>query len=277
MDQERARPLEGVRVVSIALNVPGPLAVARLRSEGARVVKVEPPTGDPLAAICRAWYDELHEDVSIEQLDLKTTEGSRAMRALLADADVFVSSQRPASLARLGLDDSSVEHLWWLNVVGELAHPETPGHDLTYQARAGLLGESMPISLFADVLGAERAFAGVLLLLRQPRGARATVGLYDSLAPLAAPLVHGLTAPGGHLGGGFAAYRIYRAREGAVAVAALEPRFRQRLYASLELALDTDLSDIVSTRTAAEWEQWARERDLPIAAVRTAMERQTRT
>ncbi|HYU78908.1 MAG TPA: CoA transferase, partial [Vicinamibacterales bacterium] len=157
--------------MSIALNVPGPLAVARLRSEGARVVKVEPPTGDPLAAICRAWYDELHEDVSIEQLDLKTTEGSRAMRALLADADVFVSSQRPASLARLGLDDSSVEHLWWLNVVGELAHPETPGHDLTYQARAGLLGESMPISLFADVLGAERAFAGVLLLLRQPRGA----------------------------------------------------------------------------------------------------------
>ena len=40
------RVLDGVRVVSTAQNVPGPLAAARMREAGARVIKVEPPHGD---------------------------------------------------------------------------------------------------------------------------------------------------------------------------------------------------------------------------------------
>ena len=45
------RPLAGIRVVSVAVNLPGPLAAARLAEFGAEVVKIEPPTGDPLAAL----------------------------------------------------------------------------------------------------------------------------------------------------------------------------------------------------------------------------------
>ncbi|PZT99619.1 MAG: hypothetical protein DI630_16375, partial [Gordonia sp. (in: high G+C Gram-positive bacteria)] len=41
-------PLHGVRVVSLAMNLPGPLATARLVRMGAAVVKVEHPSGDPL-------------------------------------------------------------------------------------------------------------------------------------------------------------------------------------------------------------------------------------
>jgi alpha-methylacyl-CoA racemase len=82
-------------------------------------------------------------------------------------------------------------------------------------------------------MGSERAFSAMLLLLREPRGARAVVGLYDSLAPLVAPLRHGLTAEDGLLGGRLVTYNVYRAREGRVAIAALEPHFRERLYTSL--------------------------------------------
>ena len=45
-------------------------------------------------------------------------------------------------------------------------------------------------------------------------GASRVVGLYDAMHDLAAPLRHGLTAPGGQLGGGNPAYGIYAAREG---------------------------------------------------------------
>ena len=38
--------LQGVKIVSLALNVPGPVAAARLTKLGADVTKVEPPTGD---------------------------------------------------------------------------------------------------------------------------------------------------------------------------------------------------------------------------------------
>jgi crotonobetainyl-CoA:carnitine CoA-transferase CaiB-like acyl-CoA transferase len=253
----------------MALNVPGPLAVERLAAAGARAVKIEPPSGDPLQDMSPQWYAEMHRDVRVERVDLKRDEGRERLNVLLHDADVFLSSQRPSSLARLGLDAVSLVAVRWVNIVGDRAEPNVAGHDLTYQARAGLLGESMPPSLFADVMGSERAVSAVLIVLGQPAGTHAEVGLYDSLAPLLAPLKHGVTAAGGILGGGLPAYRIYRTRDGRCAVAALEPQFRARLYQALDLQADAPLEDAMLARTADEWEQWARERDLPIAAVRT--------
>ena len=84
---EDARPLAGVRVVSVAQNVPGPLTVARLVEKGASAVKVEPTSGDPFLGLSRSWYDEMHRDVSVERLDLKG-EGRARIGALLADADL---------------------------------------------------------------------------------------------------------------------------------------------------------------------------------------------
>jgi alpha-methylacyl-CoA racemase len=266
---DATRPLRDVRVVSMALNVPGPLAVQRLAAAGARVVKIEPPSGDPLEAMSPEWYGEMHREVRVERVDLKRDDGRERLKVLLHDADVFLSSQRPSSLARLGLDSASLVAVRWVNIVGDRAEPDVAGHDLTYQARAGLLGQSMPPSLFADVMGSERAFSSVLMLLRQPAPAHAEVGLYDSLTPLLAPLKHGVTAAGGILGGGLPAYRIYRTRDGWCAIAALEPRFRARLYQGLDLEPEVALDDAMLARTADEWEQWARERDLPIAAFRT--------
>jgi alpha-methylacyl-CoA racemase len=258
----------------MALNAPGPVAASKLRDAGAVVTKVEPPTGDPMALACPAWYRDLHEGVHVERMDLKTAHGNAHMRALLSDADLFLASQRPSALGRLGLDadtllapSSPLTHLRWLNIVGERGNPELPGHDLTYLAKAGLLGGDLPRALFADVLAAENAFAAALLLLRQPAGSRAQVGLYDSLAPLAAMRKHGLTGPGTLLGGGLPAYGIYDAREGRVAVAALEPRFRDRLYDALQLPPESDLAQVFKMRTADEWEAWALSHDLPIARI----------
>ena len=64
-----------VRIVSMAQNVPGPVAVARLVAGGARAIKIEPPWGDPLEGLCKPWYDELHRGVAVERLDLKSPDG----------------------------------------------------------------------------------------------------------------------------------------------------------------------------------------------------------
>ena len=97
-------PLAGVRVVTMALNIPGPLAVARLRTEGAQATKIEPLSGDPLNAICPTLYHELHREVRVEPVDLKTPAGSARLHALLADADVergkTIVLERPSLSAR---------------------------------------------------------------------------------------------------------------------------------------------------------------------------------
>ena len=273
--QNRRMPvLTGIRVVTMALNAPGPLAASYLRDAGARITKVEPVTGDPLAAFCPGWYRELHDGIAVERLDLKSVDGRARMVALVAEADLLLSSQRPGALQRLGLDaatlaaDPATRAARTLNIVGETSRPEIAGHDLTYLAQAGLLGREIPRTLFADVMAAERAFSTALQLLREPPGAAAAVGLFDSLAPLVAIKEHGLTGPGNLLGGALPAYGIYDARDGRVAIAALEPHFRERVYAVLGLPPGGDLSDVFKSRSAADWEVWGETHDLPIVRCR---------
>jgi alpha-methylacyl-CoA racemase len=264
--------LDGVRVVTMAQNVPGPLAAARLRHAGANVTKIEPPAGDPFLALSPGWHAELHEGITIERLDLKVEDGRMRLAALLADADVFLTSQRPSALERLELDPASLRlrfpQLRMVRIVGRVGDPEQAGHDLTYQAQRGLVGDAMPRTITADVMASERAFAGTLAVLRQPPGAVVDIGLVDSLEPLLASLRHGLTTPNGTLGGAAFRYRVYSAKAGRVAVAALETHFETRLYEQLGVPPGTDPSSRFLERTADEWEAWAREHDVPIVAVR---------
>jgi crotonobetainyl-CoA:carnitine CoA-transferase CaiB-like acyl-CoA transferase len=261
-----------VRIVSLAQNVPGPVAVARLVRRGARAVKIEPPSGDQLARICRSWYDELHDGIDVQRLDLKSADGKARLHTVLRSSDIVIASQRPAALARLGLDAATLARDFpaarHLNIVGATTDPERAGHDLTYLAQHGLLRDALPLTLIADMVGAERAYAAAIELMQEPPGSNRVVGLADAIHDLAAPLRHGLTRPGGYLGGGNPAYGIYSTRDGTIAVAALEPHFRARLFALLDLPDGADPSHAFQRRTASEWEAWARHHDLPLVAVR---------
>ena len=99
-----SKPLAGLKVVSLAINLPGPVAAGRLRDLGASVTKIEPPAGDPLARGCAAWYRALHENVTVLKLDLKEAAERARLDPLLAKTDLLLTSSRPAALDRLGLD-----------------------------------------------------------------------------------------------------------------------------------------------------------------------------
>ncbi len=266
--------------MTTALNVPGPLAVARLAEFGATVTKIEPPTGDPLASFAPAWYAALHRGATILRLDLKAADGRARMDGVLAEADALITSQRPAALALLGLDPASLRarfpRLCQVAIVGHAApHQETPGHDLTYLAATGLLSPpQLPRTLMADLLGAERAASAALaLLLARERGGAAgyaEVALADAAEVLALPLRHGLTGDGERLGGGFAGYNLYETAHGWVALGALEPHFWRRFCAAAGLGNNPEPSAVreaFRTRTAEEWVTWAQVHDLPIVAL----------
>lgn len=100
------QPLDGLRVVSLAVNLPGPLAAARLRELGAEVTKVEPPSGDPLERYAAGWYAELAEGQRVLRLDLRDGAGRAELDALLQRSDLLLTSMRPSAAARLGLPGS---------------------------------------------------------------------------------------------------------------------------------------------------------------------------
>jgi crotonobetainyl-CoA:carnitine CoA-transferase CaiB-like acyl-CoA transferase len=275
-------PLDGIRVVNLALNIPGPVAAAKLRTLGATVIKIEPPDGDPLEHGCPAWYRELHQGQEVRRLNLKEPADRSRLDALLEPADLLLTAFRPTALERLDLSwlrlHERFPRLCQVAIVGYLPpHADRPGHDLNFQATAGLLTPPhLPKTCLADLAGAERAVsAALMLLLARERGQGCDcvqVSLAEAAEDFAAPLRHGLTAPGGILGGGFPGYNLYRASEGWIAVAALEPRFWQRLGEALGRALPSrdQLEDSFLKRTDQEWQTWAREQDIPITAARGA-------
>src|SRR5258708_32528501 len=93
--------LQGVKIVSLALNVPGPVAAARLTKLGADVVKVEPPAGDATSAAAPAWYESLCQGQTVLRLDLKVPDGRARLSELLAGADLLLASFRTPALQRL--------------------------------------------------------------------------------------------------------------------------------------------------------------------------------
>jgi len=103
------QPLTGVRVLSLALNLPGPAALLRCRGMGATCVKLEPPGGDPMAHYNKTAYAALHEGVAVRAADLKTEAGQEQLHAELAQTDVLLTSFRPSALAKLRLDWASLQ------------------------------------------------------------------------------------------------------------------------------------------------------------------------
>ena len=271
--------LSGVRIVSIALNLPGPACARRLADFGATVIKIEPPDtigGDPMREYARGYYDELHRGVEVHSLNLKSDEGRLALDDFLATSDVLITSQREAALERLSLNWDALSarfpRLCQIAIVGTDAGNDA-GHDLTYIAAAGLATPPhMPTTLIADLAGAERAvsatFAALRMLNQTKRGTRTVVSLASAAHAFAGPHKHGLTRAGGLLSGGHPGYNFYPARDGWVVLAALEPHFAARVQAASMVAFTpADLTDYFRQRDVQHWAEWAAQNDIPLATL----------
>ena len=276
MSTSSPEPLAGIRVVSLASNLPGPVAAAQLASMGAQVTKIEPPAGDPLAAVARAWYDELVGDQEIVVLDLKQSEQRGRLDDYLAEADALITAMRPSALSRLDLHRLSETHpaLVHVEIVGHDGDAaEVPGHDLTYQAAHGTLcPPTMPLVPVADFLGAERAVsaavAGLLSRTRVGRGGHYKIVLDHAAQMAGAAVRHGLMGPATPLGGALPTYRIYPTLDGYVALGALEPHFAARVSEHIGRTIE-ELESTFKTRPTSYWEVIGRELDIPLAEVKT--------
>ena len=230
------KPLSGLLVVDLTRYLPGPFASRELLRLGARVVRLEAPGGDPLRELAPAWHDALNAGKESVEIDLKS-EPKRG-RELCAQADVVLESFRPGVVERLGVGpDDLPATVVYCSFTGFGPGEQRAGHDLNYQGWAGLLADTapaMPPVQVADLAGgALRAVTAILAALlereRTGQGSNLTISLTHSAHELAAHRLGGEPIPR-LLTGGLACYRIYATADGRyLTVAALEPRFFQRL------------------------------------------------
>ncbi len=204
-----ATPLRGLRVVELGPFTAGPLATRYLSDLGADVIKVEPPGGErsrswqPRAAHASHYFANYNCGKRSVELDLATPAGAAALRALLADADVFVQNLKPGALARLSIDlDALVAAQPRLIVcsISGYGRSATPAAalDMVVQAGAGLMAlvdgptDSGPLKTgfsYGDLTAAHVAAFAILAALverdRSGRGQLIDIAMHDALVWLA--------------------------------------------------------------------------------------------
>ncbi|MCY3962886.1 MAG: CoA transferase [bacterium] len=101
-------PLADVTILDVGYFYACPFAATLLAEAGARVIKVEPPAGDPGRRNWTTDYVKSHVGKESIVLDLKTPEGLDILYRLVDHADVFLHNFRPGTPERLGIDADTV-------------------------------------------------------------------------------------------------------------------------------------------------------------------------
>ena len=280
------RPLTDVAVADLTRYLPGPFASRELLRLGARVVKIEPPDGDPVETAAQGWYAALNEGKERVTWDAQREPAPPALR----EADVVLEGFRPGVFEQLGVELASETVLCSITGYGtEGPHAGDAGHDLNYLGYAGVLADTAPAlppvqvaDLCAGAQGAVIEILGALLeRQRTGRGARIVVSMTHGAHRFAAHRLRGEPLPR-LLTGGVACYRIYETADGRhLTVAALEPKFWNRLCGLLdrpELAGRAfeprlpELEHLFRTRTLRDWLDLLEGRDTCVGPVLTLEE-----
>jgi crotonobetainyl-CoA:carnitine CoA-transferase CaiB-like acyl-CoA transferase len=191
---------DGLRVLELGSGLSGAVAALILADNGADVIKVEPPGGDPLRAhpAHRMWIRGKQTLVA----DLAAARDQDRVAGLAAEADVVISSWRAGVDARFGLDPGAIAarnpsaivcRITGFGSRGPYAH--YPGWDGIVAAKAGrmlefcgLAGGSRPAYAAVPVAGwcaSQLALHGILAALldreRTGRGRRVETSLVQAL------------------------------------------------------------------------------------------------
>ncbi len=106
---EPKRPLEGVVMLELATWLAAPFGGALLADLGARVIKIEPLSGDPFRRmITNENMIRATQGKETIAVDLKTEGGQQILRRLVTKADVVMHNFRPGVPARIGLDYETI-------------------------------------------------------------------------------------------------------------------------------------------------------------------------
>ena len=141
-------PLSGLRVIEIGHFVAAPFCTRLLGDLGADIIKIEPPTGDPVREWGgqvdgnSVWFSQHSRNKKSITLNLKHKRAVDIVLRLCAKADALVENFRPGQMDKLGLGDATLREAKPDLVI---AHISGFGQNGPYRDRAafGVIGEAI--------------------------------------------------------------------------------------------------------------------------------------
>jgi crotonobetainyl-CoA:carnitine CoA-transferase CaiB-like acyl-CoA transferase len=296
-------PLKGVRVVDLTAMVMGPYCTQIMADMGADVIKVEPPQGDDTRYVSvgpapgmSAVFVNVNRGKRSVVLDLRSEEGRTALRALVADADVFIHSMRAKAIAKLGFGYDDVAalnpNIVYTNCYGygrRGPDRDRPAYDDTIQAECGLTAVQKQLTGEADfvgtivadkVAGLTAVYATTMALYHRERtgeGQEVEVAMFETMAsfmlvehangaiydpPLGPAFYPRTVAPNRRpyeTSDGYIAALIYNDKHWNAFIGAVQPVWADDLYSTLEQRakqIDAVYGLVAQTMKERTTEEW---------------------
>ncbi|NKB69096.1 MAG: CoA transferase [Candidatus Latescibacteria bacterium] len=260
--------LSGVRVLDLTRVLAGPYAAMVLADLGAEVIKIElPQSGDEARAFGpfqkgeSAYFTSVNRGKKSVTVDLRQPQGQELVRQLAAQCDILLENFRPGSMARFGLDYSSLHALYPRLVYGSISgfgqtgpYAGRPAYDVIVQAMGGLAsitgalgGEPVRVgSSIGDLSAALFSVIGILAALNQAQrsgqGQQVDISMLDCQVALlenavARYFVNGeVPGPLGSRHPAITPFQFFQATDGYIVVAAGNDGLWGKLCAVLEVA-----------------------------------------
>lgn len=293
------RLLQHITILDFSRLIPGPFLTRILADLGARVIKIEDPKRKDYMDVFPPHLFEGESSLGVAlnhgkervQVDFESKDGQAFLTKLLGQSDVVIESFRPGMMKSFGLDFARLKRkhtkLLYVSLTGfslKSAQQQQAGHDLNFLAESGFLNllpsaGVLPSLPLADFVGG--GLFGVIQILsrlsaRKRRAEHLKLSMSEAMAYLV-PFGEYLQQGGDVLNGELARYRSYLSSDAVVVtLAALEDKFWKRFVSLIGKEEWSDvgydpvqnrkiipaLSEIVASRTAAQWRQLATTHDI---------------
>jgi len=264
-------PLQGIKVVELARILAGPWIGQTLADLGCQVIKVESPEGDDTrqwgppwietdGERAAAYFHSANRGKQSVTIDLKSDKGLAEIKALIADADVFVENFKVGGLKQYGLDAETLRELFpkliYCSVTGfgqTGPYASRAGYDFMIQGMAGIMdltgdpdGEPQKMGVaFADIFTGLYGVIGIQSALMQRErtgtGQHIDMSLFDCMSAVLANQSMNYLASGnsptrmGNKHPNIAPYQTFPTKDGHLIIAVGNNGQFQRLCHALEL------------------------------------------
>lgn len=299
-NKKRPGIFEGVTILSLAEQLPGPYATMLMADLGADVILVERPSGGDPARMFPPFFKSISRNKRSVCLDLKTEEGRTHLLDLVRKADIVFEGFRPGTMDRLSIGYEALRgvnpQIIYASISGfgqDGPYRDRPAHDLSYQAIAGHLFNQIgadpvtfPVIPYGDLVSAVfAAFAVSGALFARERTGHGTaidISMTDALVSLMT-LYLGPAMNGAPAFGVFAepAYGAFVASDGTPLTLSIahEDHFWRALCTVLDMndisglkgeqrrarcdELRARIAAAIATRPRADWQEIFDNHDIP--------------
>ncbi len=207
-------PYAGLKVVDVSLGFAGPYCAGLFSLQGADVIKVEPPRGDWMRGIGRAFANHTPHDLVANRgkrsiaLDLNQDAAREVVLRMASDCDLFIESWRPGVATHRGIDYAAIKAVnpgvIYVSISGfgqDGPYNDRPGTDTVIQAYSGLIsvnrgqdgvphrvGMLVPDTV-TGVYAHQAAAAALFAKRHEPEGTYLDISLTQAMGAFLAPKI----------------------------------------------------------------------------------------